>query len=184
MSKPLIILDRDGVINHDSEFYIRAPEEWHPIDGSLEAVGKLNAAGFRVAVATNQAGVAKGVFTADTLQAIHQKMERSLAAAGAKVDRIFACPHHPDVKCRCRKPEPGMLLDACSHFGVDPAHAIFVGDSLRDLEAARAAGCRPVLVLTGNGAKTRTQVASQFDPLLVFDSLNEFADAAVRGDFA
>jgi D-glycero-D-manno-heptose 1,7-bisphosphate phosphatase len=150
----LIILDRDGVINYDSDQFIKSPQEWRPIEGSLEAIALLNQFGWRVVVATNQSGVGRGLFDMDTLVAIHEKMHRSLAQAGGRIDAIFFCPHAADSKCACRKPKPGMLLEIASRFNADLADVPVVGDSLRDLQAAHVAGAQPVLVRTGKGLKT------------------------------
>lgn len=150
----LIVLDRDGVINHDSAAYIKSPDEWRPIEGSLEAIARLCKAGYRVVVATNQAGVGRGLFDMATLAAIHTRMTQAVNAAGGHLDAIFFCPHAPTQNCECRKPRPGMLHDIVRRFDADPAQVIVVGDSLRDLQAASAASCRPVLVLTGNGQST------------------------------
>jgi D-glycero-D-manno-heptose 1,7-bisphosphate phosphatase len=150
----LIILDRDGVINHDSDAYIKSPEEWRPIPGSLEAIARLTKAGYRIVVATNQSGVARGLFDLETLGAIHARMHQAVAEAGGRIDAIFFCPHGPDSGCACRKPKPGMLIEILRRFGADASEVTTVGDSLRDLQAAVAAGCKPVLVLTGKGRKT------------------------------
>ncbi|OYW32584.1 MAG: D-glycero-beta-D-manno-heptose-1,7-bisphosphate 7-phosphatase [Methyloversatilis sp. 12-65-5] len=155
----LIILDRDGVINYDSDQFIKSPQEWRPIEGSLEAIALLNQFGWRVVVATNQSGVGRGLFDMDTLAAIHEKMHRSLAQTGGRIDAIFFCPHAADSKCACRKPKPGMLLEIASRFNVDLADVPVVGDSLRDLQAADAAGAQPVLVRTGKGTKTEADPA-------------------------
>ena len=151
---PLAILDRDGVINHDSEDYIKSPEEWDPIPGSLEAIARLNAAGFAVAVVTNQAGIGRGLFDVATLEAIHAKMHQAVAAHGGRIDAVFYCPHTPEAGCECRKPKPGMLRSAVERFESAAAHVPVVGDSLRDLQAAAAIGARSILVLSGNGSKT------------------------------
>jgi D-glycero-D-manno-heptose 1,7-bisphosphate phosphatase len=150
----LVVLDRDGVINHDSAAYIKSPDEWRPIEGSLEAIARLRKAGYRVAVATNQAGVGRGLFDMATLAAIHSRMTQAVSAAGGQIDGIFFCPHSPQAACVCRKPQPGMLLEILRRFGVEPGAVTVVGDSLRDLQAAQAAGCQPALVLTGNGVRT------------------------------
>jgi len=155
----LIILDRDGVINYDSDQFIKSPQEWRPIEGSLEAIALLNQFGWRVVVATNQSGVGRGLFDMDTLAAIHEKMHRSLAQTGGRIDAIFFCPHAADSKCACRKPKPGMLLEIASRVNVDLADVPVVGDSLRDLQAADAAGAQPVLVRTGKGTKTEADPA-------------------------
>lgn len=150
----LIILDRDGVINHDSSHYIRNPSEWHPIDGSIEAIARLNRAGWRVVMASNQSGLARGLFTMDALNAIHQHMRLRLAERGAHLDALFYCPHGPDDDCNCRKPGIGLFEDIARRFSVDLHQVPAVGDSLRDLQAAAQAGCTPWLVKTGNGAST------------------------------
>ena len=150
----LIILDRDGVINYDSDQFIKSPQEWRPIEGSMEAIALLNQWGWRVVVATNQSGVGRGLFDMDTLAAIHDKMHRTVAQAGGRIDAIFFCPHAADSKCSCRKPKPGMLLEIAERFNVDLVDVPVVGDSLRDLQSAVAAGAQPVLVRTGKGGKT------------------------------
>jgi D-glycero-D-manno-heptose 1,7-bisphosphate phosphatase len=150
----LIILDRDGVINHDSDAYIKAPDEWRPIAGSLEAIARLTKAGYRVVVASNQSGVARGLFDLATLASIHAKMHQAVAAAGGRIDAVFFCPHAADDRCNCRKPKPGMIEEILRRFDADARKVAVVGDSLRDLEAAAAVGCRPVLVLTGKGTGT------------------------------
>jgi D-glycero-D-manno-heptose 1,7-bisphosphate phosphatase len=151
----LVILDRDGTINHDSDQYIKSPEEFRPIKGSLEGIARLTQAGYRVVVATNQSGIARGLFDTRTLFAIHDALLRALAQVGGRIDAFFFCPHAADAGCQCRKPQPGMLLEVARRFNVSLDDVYMVGDALRDLEAAAAAGARPVLVLTGKGAKTR-----------------------------
>ncbi|OZI77757.1 D-glycero-beta-D-manno-heptose 1,7-bisphosphate 7-phosphatase [Bordetella genomosp. 12] len=153
----LIILDRDGVINRDSDAFVKSPDEWLPLPGSLEAIARLTQSGWTVVVATNQSGLARGLFDMDTLNAIHIKMRRKLAALGGSVDAIFLCPHGPDDGCQCRKPLPGMMHDIALRYDVDLDGVPAVGDSLRDLQASAAAGCAPWLVLTGNGEKTRAK---------------------------
>jgi len=150
-----IILDRDGVINYDSPSYIKSPEEWKPIPGSLEAIALLNQAGYRVLVATNQSGVGRGLFEMATLNEIHDKMHRALGVLGGRIDGIFYCPHAQDAGCSCRKPKPGLLEEISRRLGVSLEGVPFIGDSLRDLQAATAVGAQPVLVLTGKGKKTR-----------------------------
>ncbi|GAA5167330.1 D-glycero-beta-D-manno-heptose 1,7-bisphosphate 7-phosphatase [Viridibacterium curvum] len=150
----LIILDRDGVINEDSAQFIKSPEEWRPIPGSLEAIARLDQAGYRVVVATNQSGVGRGLFDMDTLNAINDKMVRAVAQAGGRIDAIFFCPHPADSTCDCRKPKPGMFLQIAERFGVELTGMPTVGDSLRDLQAGVAVGCTPYLVLSGKGTKT------------------------------
>jgi D-glycero-D-manno-heptose 1,7-bisphosphate phosphatase len=153
----LIILDRDGVINYDSEQFIKSPDEWRPIPGSLEAIALLNRWGWRVVVATNQSGIGRGLFDMDMLNAIHDKMIKSLAQVGGRLDAIFYCPHSADSTCNCRKPKPGMLLEIGERFNADLTGVPVVGDSLRDLQSAAAVGGLPCLVLTGKGAKTRVE---------------------------
>jgi D-glycero-D-manno-heptose 1,7-bisphosphate phosphatase len=150
----LIILDRDGVINHDSDHFIKSPDEWAPIPGSLEAIARLNHAGYRVVVATNQSGVGRGLLDFSTLSAIHDKMHRALAHVGGRVDAIFYCPHTAESRCECRKPKAGMLREIGVRFNVDMAGVACIGDGLRDLQAAHAVGAQPMLVLTGKGEKT------------------------------
>jgi D-glycero-D-manno-heptose 1,7-bisphosphate phosphatase len=150
----LVVLDRDGVINRDSDQFIKTPEEWRPLPGSLEAIARMNHAGFRVIIATNQSGVGRGLFEMATLNAIHEKMHRALALVGGHVDAVFFCPHTADALCECRKPKTGMLKEIGVRFGVDLTGVPCIGDSLRDLTAAEAAGAQPILVLTGKGEKT------------------------------
>ncbi|KAA0890214.1 D-glycero-beta-D-manno-heptose 1,7-bisphosphate 7-phosphatase [Pusillimonas sp. ANT_WB101] len=153
----LAILDRDGVINHESKDFIKTPDEWVALPGSLDAIARLSQAGWRVVIATNQSGLARGLFSMDSLNAIHAKLRREVAQAGGIIDAIFVCPHGPDDGCECRKPKPGMFLDIARRYEIDFSRVPSVGDSLRDLQAASAAGCKTWLVLTGNGAKTQHQ---------------------------
>ncbi len=155
MPMKLIILDRDGVINVDSDQFIKSPEEWKPIPGSLEAIARLNQWGWRVVVASNQSGVGRGLFGMDTLNAINDKMVRSLAQVGGRLDAIFFCPHAADSTCECRKPKSGLFQQIADRFNVDLVGVPCVGDSLRDLQAGARLGCAPYLVLTGKGALTR-----------------------------
>ncbi len=150
----LVILDRDGVINVDSDQYIKSPEEWTPIPGSLEAIARLTQAGFRVVVATNQSGLGRGLFDMGMLNAIHDKMHKAVNQLGGRIDAVFFCPHAQSAGCSCRKPQPGMLLEIAARFNLALAGVAVIGDSLRDLQAARAAGARPILVLTGKGRQT------------------------------
>lgn len=174
----LIILDRDGVLNADSDDYIKTPAEWVAIPGSAEAVARLNAAGYRVVVATNQSGVGRGYFSAETLAAIHQKMGAVLAAAGARIDGIFVCPHAPAEHCTCRKPEAGLLDQIARQFNCDLAGVPLVGDSLRDLETAVKRQCQPVLVRTGKGENTLEQgLPESLAHTPVYENLQAFVDA-------
>jgi D-glycero-D-manno-heptose 1,7-bisphosphate phosphatase len=151
----LVILDRDGVINFDSDAYIKAPEEWKPIPGSLDAIARLTQAGYQVVVATNQSGVGRGLFEMATLNAIHDKMHRAAGQAGGRIDAVFFCPHAPDAGCGCRKPKAGLYEEIGRRYNASLKDIPCIGDSQKDLEAAVAAGAQPVLVLTGNGEATR-----------------------------
>jgi D-glycero-D-manno-heptose 1,7-bisphosphate phosphatase len=153
MSK-IVILDRDGVINHDSPDYIKSPDEWLPIEGSLEAIAHLHREGYTIVVATNQSGIGRNLYTVGDLDAIHEKMVLSIKSLQGHLAGIFYCPHHPDVGCNCRKPRTGLLTQISEFLGSDLQGAPFIGDSLRDIEAARAFGCRPILVQTGSGVQT------------------------------
>ena len=150
----LIILDRDGVINFDSDKFIKSPDEWRPIPGSLEAIAKLTQAGYRVIVATNQSGVGRGLFDMATLNAIHSRMHKAVTQAGGRIEAIFYCPDPADSNSPCRKPNPGMFHAIAERFNVSIEHVPAVGDGLRDLKAAEAVGAQPILVLTGKGEKT------------------------------
>jgi len=151
----LIILDRDGVINYDSAQFIKSPEEWKPLPGSLEAIARLNQEGYRVVVATNQSGVGRGLFDMPTLNAIHDKMHKACALVGARIDAVFFCPHTAESHCLCRKPKAGMLEEIAERYNMSLTGVPAVGDSLRDLQSAVTMGARPYLVLTGKGSKTQ-----------------------------
>lgn len=153
----LIILDRDGVINYDSDQFIKTPEEWKPLPGSLEAIARLCQAGYRVVVATNQSGVGRGLFDMPTLNAIHDKMHKACALAGGRIDAVFFCPHAADAGCECRKPKSGMFREIGESYAVDINGVPSVGDSLRDLEASARLGAQPILVLSGKGTKTQAK---------------------------
>lgn len=176
---PLIILDRDGVINIESPDYIKSPEEWIPIDGSLEAIAKLNKAGFRIAVATNQSGVGRGYYSHETLELIHEKMLSAVAAAGGDIELIRYCPHHPDDGCDCRKPKPGLFDQIARNLEASLEGVFALGDSIRDLQAAKVAGATPVLVRTGNGLKTLKNPDLSPD-IPVYDDLATFVDQLVE----
>lgn len=151
----LVILDRDGVINHDSDNYIKSLDEWQPLPGSIEAIARLSKAGFDVCVATNQSGLARGYFDLTTLNQMHRKMKELVEEQGGRIDKIEYCPHSPNDNCFCRKPLPGMYQHILSCYpDIDPGKVYVVGDSLRDLEAADAAGCPSILVKTGKGERT------------------------------
>jgi len=151
----LVILDRDGTINQDSDQYIKSPAEWRPLPGSIEAIARLTQSGWRCVVATNQSGIARGLFDMATLNAIHAEMHRVVNLAGGRIDAIFFCPHAADANCECRKPKPGMLREISARMDVELAGVPVIGDSLRDVEAAAAVGAKPYLVLTGKGKQTR-----------------------------
>ncbi|NYT81287.1 D-glycero-beta-D-manno-heptose 1,7-bisphosphate 7-phosphatase [Alcaligenaceae bacterium] len=177
----LAILDRDGVINQDSAAFIKHPDEWIALPGSLEAIARLSRSGWRVVIASNQSGVARGLFSMDTLNGIHAKLRREVAHAGGAIDAIFVCPHGPDDGCACRKPSPGLFHDIGRRYDVDLQGIPAAGDSLRDLQAASAAGCTPWLVLTGNGMKTREK--SGLPPgTRVVDDLSAAVDAWLSED--
>ncbi|MGZ5081228.1 MAG: D-glycero-beta-D-manno-heptose 1,7-bisphosphate 7-phosphatase [Usitatibacter sp.] len=151
----LVILDRDGVINIESDQYIKSPAEWRPIPGSIEAIARLNQSGFRVVVATNQSGIGRGLFDMGTFNAINDKMMEMVFRQGGRIDALFFCPHTADENCNCRKPRTGMLEEIAARFHTELKGVPSVGDSLKDLQAAEAVGAQPILVLTGKGAKTR-----------------------------
>ena len=153
----LIILDRDGVINFDSDQFIKNPEEWKPIPGSLEAIARLNQADYRVVVSTNQSGIGRGLFDMPMLNAIHDKMHKACALVGARIDAVFFCPHTAEANCHCRKPKVGMLEEIAERYNVTLAGIPAVGDSLRDLQSAATMGALPFLVLTGKGLKTQAK---------------------------
>ena len=180
MSRRLVILDRDGVINHDSDEFIKSPEEWRPIDGSLDAIRRLSDAGFEVAVATNQSGIGRKLIDIPALEAIHKTMTAAVRDAGGDIGKIVYCPHHPDAGCDCRKPLPGLLLQLSRKYGVPLDNVPVVGDSLRDIEAALAVGAKPVLVRTGNGEKTAALLAKRDLSVDTFADLRGVADALVR----
>lgn len=170
----LIVLDRDGVINEDSPNYVRSPEEWHAIPGSLEAIAKLNNHGYKVVVATNQSGVGRGYYSLETLDEIHNKMLKELQNAGGKIDHIFFCPHTPEDNCECRKPKPGLLLQAANKFDVDPSEMVMIGDSTRDILSAKNCGAKSIFVKTGY--KKEDLIEAEKNKIPAFASLAEAAD--------
>jgi D-glycero-D-manno-heptose 1,7-bisphosphate phosphatase len=174
----LVILDRDGAINEDSDEFVKAADEWVALPGALEAIAKLHHAGWHVVIATNQSGLGRGLFDVVALNAMHTKMHKALAALGGRVDAVFYCPHAPDEGCACRKPKPGLFEQIGERFGVDLHGVPTVGDSVRDLQAGVAAGCEPHLVLTGKSAGLDVQgLAPPFPPAtIVHQDLMAFAD--------
>ncbi len=179
MSSRLVILDRDGVINQDSDDFIKSPDEWVPIPGSLAAIGKLSGAGFEVAVATNQSGIGRKLFDVPALDAIHRKMVEGARDAGGDIGKIVYCPHHPDAGCDCRKPLPGLLKQLSRKYGVPLDNVPVIGDSVRDIDAALAVGARPILVRTGNGVRTGKVLSDRGVDVDTFDDLGAATDALV-----
>ena len=175
----LAILDRDGVINFDSDQYIKSPAEWRPIPGSIEAIARLNQSGFRIAVATNQAGIGRGLFDMATLNAINDKMMEMVFRQGGRIDALFFCPHTALEQCGCRKPRTGMFEEIAARFHTDLKGVPVVGDSLKDLQAAEQVGAQPVLVLTGKGQKTQ-EAGGLPKKTIVFDNLAEAARHLVQ----
>ena len=174
----LVILDRDGTINSDSDDFVKTPEEWLPLPGALEAIARLNHAGWHVVIASNQSGLGRGLFDVVSLNAMHAKMQKLLALQGGRIDAVFFCPHTAEENCHCRKPQPGLFEQIGLRFGVQLAGVPTVGDSLRDMVAGAAAGCEPHLVLTGKSAKYRDQALPTGLPpgTLVHRDLAAFAD--------
>ena len=177
----LVILDRDGVINQESANFIKNPNEWIALPGSLEAIALLNQSGFRVILATNQSGVGRGLYDMAMLNAIHDKMHRALAQVGGRIDALFYCPHTADDNCSCRKPKTGMIVDIARRFSVDLSEVFAVGDSLRDLQAFAEAGCKPILVRSGKGEETLAQGNLPANTL-IFADLNEAVQHIIAED--
>ena len=175
-----IILDRDGVINEDSDDFIKSVDEWVPIPGSLEAIARLNHAGYHVAIATNQSGLARGLFDVVTLNAMHQKMHKMLAKLGGQIDLTCFCPHGPEDQCECRKPKPGLYQEIASRWGIQLTGLPIIGDSRRDLESAAAVGAQPVLVRTGKGDRTLSDL-SGLGEVSIYDNLAQAVDALLAG---
>ena len=177
----VVVLDRDGVINRDSAEYIKSPDEWRPLPGSVSAIARLSRAGLRVVLATNQSGLARGLFDEAALGAIHARLTGLVERQGGKVDGIFFCPHGPDAGCNCRKPATGLLEQIEARLLSSLRGCWFIGDSLRDLQAGRSHGCQPVLVRTGNGLQTEKLIKdNHLGRVLVFDDLAEAATALLR----
>ena len=182
----LVILDRDGTINHDSDDYIKSPEEWVALDGALEAIARLNHAGWHTVVATNQSGLARGLFGIETLNAIHAKMNRELAEVGGRIDAVFFCPHGPDEGCACRKPRPGLFSMIGERYGLDLGAVHVVGDKLGDLQAGASVGCIPHLVRTGKSAAldeaALDALVASVPGTLVHADLAAFAQHLLQGE--
>ncbi len=175
----LVILDRDGVINFDSDRFIKGPDEWKPIPGSLEAIASLNQAGHRVVIATNQSGIGRGLFDMAALNAIHDKLYRALAQVGGRIDALFYCPHAADLNCPCRKPRPGMFEEIARRFNIELKGVPSIGDSLRDLEASVTVSAQPMLVLTGKGLRTQ-EMGGLPQGTLIFKNLADAAQQVIR----
>lgn len=171
MTQPYVILDRDGVINVDSDDYIKSPEEWLPLEGSLQAIAELYQHGYKIVVITNQSGVARGLFTLETLHAMHDKMQKLVVDAGGKIEAIYFCPHDPSAQCNCRKPAIGMYTQFADEHKANLADIYAIGDSYRDLEAARSCNAKAILVKTGKGLKTLASHPELTEP--VFENLYE-----------
>ena len=177
----LIILDRDGTINEDRDDYVRSADDWIPVPGALEAIARLNHAGWHTVVASNQSGLGRGLFDMAALNAMHAKMNALLAKVGGRIDAVFFCPHTPDEGCDCRKPLPGLFRQIGERYGVDLRHVPVVGDSLRDLQAGVAVGCRPHLVRTGKGAVTEIgNVLQKVPGTVVHADLAAFAEHMIQ----
>ena len=178
--KKMVILDRDGVINEDSDDYIKSAEEWIPIKGSLEAISRIKKAGYLVTVASNQSGIGRGLFSLETLNKIHEKFAALLAQRGSEIDGIFYCPHTPVDNCICRKPKPGLLFQIAQKFDIDLKQTVFVGDSFSDIQAARMAGAIPAMVQTGKGMRT-IEKHGFYEDVRVYTDLAHFARELIRG---
>ena len=182
----IVILDRDGTVNEDSDEFVKTPEEWTPLPGALEAIARLNHAGWHVVIASNQSGLGRGLFDVSMLNAMHAKLHKLLAAVGGRVDAIFYCPHVPDDACRCRKPSPGLFEQIGERYGLALNEVPTVGDSARDVIAGVAAGCEPHLVLTGKGAVYRGRDLPDAFPVgtRVHADLAAFADFLIAREAA
>ncbi len=178
----LIILDRDGVINHDSDDFIKTPAEWEPIEGSLEAIAKLSYAGYRIVVITNQSGIARGLLDVDTLSRIHSKMRRMVSQVGGKLEAILYCPHGPDDGCDCRKPLDGAFNELAHRLRIDLRNVPAIGDSLRDIQAAQSVGAKPILVRTGKGERTLKDPKLPKD-IPVYENLAAAVDALLEATY-
>lgn len=184
----LAILDRDGVINEDAPGFVKTPEQWVPIPGSLEAIARLCRAEYRVVIVTNQSGVGRGLFTLDMMNKINMRMFELINQKGGEIDAVMFCPHTPDAGCECRKPKPGMFNELARRLKVNLTGIPAVGDSIRDLEAAVAAGAEPVLVRTGQGENTLEAIqrngSERLKQVPVYDNLAAFVDHHMLNDAA
>jgi D-glycero-D-manno-heptose 1,7-bisphosphate phosphatase len=178
-----IFLDRDGVINYDSDEYIKSAEEWHAIPGSLEAIASLNRAGYKVLVVSNQSGLARGLFDLDALNQMHKKFIHELAAVGGYVEEIIFCPHLPSDDCECRKPKPGMFYQLQKKYHMDFTKTYFVGDTMADVQVAKIIGCYPLLVLTGKGKKTLDAHPEYVKKIPCFLNLSQAAKFVLENPF-
>lgn len=178
----LIILDRDGVINEDSDEYIKSTDEWQPLPGSIEAIARLSNAGFHVIVVTNQSGISRKLFNLQTLNDMHNKMHRLVAEHGGSIDAVFFCPHGPSDNCDCRKPKTGLLLEAAKRTGTNLQGVPCIGDSYRDIESARTVGALPILVRTGKGTRTLYNTDNDLTDVAVYCDLHEAVNAILAGD--
>ena len=182
----LVILGRDGILNEYREGHVTAPEEWLPVPGALEAVARINHAGWHTVVATNQSGIGRGMIDMSAVNAVHAHMHQLMQVQGARIDAVFFCPHTPEDDCDCRKPKPGLMLDIGRRYGVDLAHVPMVADTARDLIAAQAAGCEPHLVLSGRaagfGAEQVQALMNQVPTARAHASLSAFADFLLQRD--
>lgn len=177
----LVILDRDGVINHDSDDFIKSPDEWQPIEGSMEAIANMYRAGYHIVIITNQSGVGRKLFSTDTLNLIHIKMLEHIRQHGGEIEAILFCPHAPDDNCECRKPKPDMFIEMAVRLNITLENTPAVGDSIRDLQAAIGAGATPILVKTGKGEKSLEALKKNaLEDVLVFDDLLQFSEALIN----
>jgi len=186
LNQKLLILDRDGVINQESPDFIKSPDEWIPLKGSLEAIGQLSQAGYDIVIITNQSGIGRGLLSADMLAKIHARLIDHVQQHGGRIQSILFCPHTPEADCECRKPNDGMYSELAFRLGISFNNVYSVGDSVRDLLAAQSAGAKPVLVKTGNGKKSLKEIESNPELDLqsapVFDNLAHFADAILNNE--
>ena len=179
LGRGLVILDRDGVINRDSNAFVKSPDEWQPLPGSIDAIAAMTMAGFTLAVASNQSGLARGLFDQAALDAMHHKMHKLVDAAGGRISKIVVCPHGPDDDCDCRKPKPGLLIQLAQHFDTEVDDVPVIGDALRDLQAAAAVNARPILVRTGKGGYTEAELPDALADVEIYDDLAGAAESLI-----